>query len=322
MRLVRLIELLQGGKGYSVDALSVECEVSRRTVFRDLDVLREAGVPLVFDEDLRVYQIPGWRMLPPTSFTPDEALALIVLGHELGNGRGLPLMSAARRAVMKLESSLPQRVRDYLRQVAPGVRIAVGPSNALEGTDRVYEQLVRALGERRSVRVHYESLTEWQVIITRLSPYQLLFSRRSWYVIGRSSLHREVRTFNLGRIRRLEPLDDRYQIPHKFSLDGYLRNAWHLIPEKGPDEKVVIRFSPQVAQNVAEVAWHKTQQVVRRPDGGIDFHVTVSGLGEITWWILGYGDQAEVIEPPALRQRVAEHARRLVERYRDVPGPV
>lgn len=320
MRLVRLIELLQAGKGYSVDALAVECGVSRRTVFRDLDVLREAGVPLVFDEDLRVYQIPGWRMLPPTSFTPDEALALIVLGHELGNGRGVPLMKAARRAVMKLESSLPQRVRDYLRQVAPGVRIAMGPTNTLEGTDRIYEQLVQALGERRAVRVHYDSLTEWQMIVTRLAPYQLLFSRRSWYVIGRSSLHREVRTFNLGRIRKLEPLDDRYQIPHKFSLDGYLRNAWHLIPEKGPDSQVVIRFSPQVAQNVAEVVWHKTQQVFRQPDGSIDYHVTVSGLGEITWWVLGYGDQAEVLAPPALRQRVAAHARRLAERYRDVPA--
>ncbi len=311
-----MIELLQAGKGYSVDALALECRVSRRTIFRDLGVLRDAGVALVFDEDLRVYQIPGGRLLPPTSFSPDEALALVVLGHELGNGRGVPLLSAARRAVMKLESNLPQRLRDYLRRVAPGVRIAMAPANALDHAGGVYETLLASLSQRRAVRIRYDSLAESSEIHTRLAPYQLLFSRRAWYVIGRSSLHRQVRTFHLGRIRQLDTTEEFYQIPHKFSLDGYLRNAWHLIPEPGPDREVVIRFQPLVAQNVAEVTWHKTQRVTHRDDGSIDFQVTVSGLGEITWWILGYGDQAEVISPPELRRRVAAHVAQLAERYR------
>ena len=67
-----------------------------------------------------------------------------------------------------------------------------------------------------------------------------------------------------------------------------------MIPEKGRDSEVVVRFSKLVAQNVAEVNWHKTQRLAWRDDGTLDFHVTVSGLNEISWWILGYGDQAEV----------------------------
>ena len=76
-----------------------------------------------------------------------------------------------------------------------------------------------------------------------------------------------------------------------------------------------MRFSPLVAQNVAEVAWHKTQRVEERPDGSIDFHVRVSGIGEISWWILGYGDQAEVLKPARLRQLIAERAGRMMEMY-------
>jgi proteasome accessory factor B len=75
-----------------------------------------------------------------------------------------------------------------------------------------------------------------------------------------------------------------------------------------------------VAQNVAEVSWHKTQRIVRRSDGSIDFHVRVSGLNEISWWILGYGDQAEVLRPTALRNLIAERAERIVERYRHSRG--
>jgi hypothetical protein len=88
-----------------------------------------------------------------------------------------------------------------------------------------------------------------------------------------------------------------------------------LIPEAGPDQDVIVRFEKMVAKNVAEVAWHKTQQLVWRDDGRLDFHVRVSGINEISWWILGYGDQAEVLEPPALRELVERRCRQLLTRY-------
>jgi predicted DNA-binding transcriptional regulator YafY len=310
-----LIGLLQGGRGYNTNALALACGVTRRTIFRDLDLLRLLGVPLRFDEQQQGYRIPGACLLPPTNFTPEEALSLIVLCHELGSGSGLPFLGPARTAALKLESSLPARLRDQLREVTAALRIQPPPSNPLVGCKPVYEQLLDAAANRRNVRVRYNSLTEWQEIVTRLSPYALFFSRRSWYVVGRSSLHRAKRTFNLGRIVKLEVLDDRFQIPRGFSIDRYLGNAWHMIPEKGRDREVVVRFSKLVAQNVAEVHWHKTQRVEFREDGSADFRVTVSGLNEISWWILGYGDQAEVIEPPELRRMIADRARRMVAKY-------
>lgn len=295
-------------------------EVSRRTVFRDIEILRQAGIPLAYDEQRQCYGIPGSCLLPATNFTPEEALALIVLCHNLGDYSQLPFFGPAAAAALKLHSSLPARLREELRTTTDTIRIRLAPSNPLGGQSTVYDQLLTAISQRRSVRIHYRSLAENDSIITRLSPYRLLFSRRSWYVIGRSSVHRATRTFNLGRIRQLTPTEETYQIPRGFSLERHLRNAWHLIPERGPDHQVVVRFSPRVAQNVAEVAWHKTQRLQLNPDGTLDFHVTVSGLSEISWWILGYGDQAEVLQPPQLRRILAAHAAHLVERYAERAG--
>jgi proteasome accessory factor B len=295
--------------------LAQYCGVSRRTVFRDLDLLRLSGVPLAFDEKQQCYRIPGACLLPPTNFTPEEALALVVLCHELGNGGGLPFLGPARSAAVKLESTLPVRLRDQLREVTSAIHIHPPPINRLEGCQPVYMQLLDAIANRRNVRIRYGSLKEQKQIVTRLSPYHLFFSRRSWYVVGRSSLHRAQRTFNLGRFLNLETLEDQFQIPRGFSLERYLRNAWHMIPEKGRDREVVVRFSKLVAQNVAEVNWHKTQRTVFGDDGTMEYHVTVSGLHEISWWILGYGDQAEVLEPPELRRLVAECASRMAKMY-------
>lgn len=291
--------------------------MSRRTVFRDIESLNAAGVPVAFDEEHDRYSIPGTYFLPPINFTPAEALSLVAMATELGRNDRLPFYEPARVAARKLESSLPPALRDELQQMARAIRIQPTPVSPLAAKEPIYQELVDARRKRRVVRIEYDSLTEWERIKTKLRPYQLLFCRHSWYVIGRSSLHGEVRTFNLSRIVSIETLPFKFAIPRGFSLERHLRNAWQLIPGDGADDQVVVRFQPLVAQNVGEVLWHKTQQLEFQADGTLLFKVRVSGLGEIMWWILGYGDQAEVLEPPKLRAMVAKRATALADLYRD-----
>ena len=314
-RLIQILGLLQTTKGQNAGELAESCDVSRRTIFRDLDVLRDAGVPLLFDDDHNVYRIPGTYYLPPTNFTTEEALAVIVLCYELGQSRRLPFYEAAQNAALKLEASLPGRVREQLQELTDAVQIKLEPANPLADHSPVYRQLLAAIAARRTVRIEYDSLSDRSILRLKLSPYRMLFSRRSWYVIGRSAMHREVRTFNVGRIRALEMMDDEFMIPRNFSIRRYLGNAWHLIPD-GPDVDVVVRFSSLVARNVGEVMWHHTQRLTWNDDGTLDFQVRVSGIGEISWWIMGYGDQAEVLEPEPLRELVARRAERMLEQYR------
>jgi len=314
-RLIQLIGLLQAGKGATAGSLAKHCQVSRRTIFRDLEVLRRARVPLLYDGAVGAYRIPGTYFLPPTHFTTEEALAVLVLCREMGRDRSLPLYGAAQAAAIKLESSLPAPLREDVRELSAAVQIRLEPNCPLVEQRDIYHQLLHSITARRQVRIQYDSFSEERLIETRLSPYRLLFSRRSWYVIGRSSLHREIRTFNVSRVRRLECLDDTFHTPRSFSVERYLGNAWHLIAEPGPDFHVVVRFERLVARNVAEVEWHKTQRCEPRDDGRMDFVVTVSGLNEISWWILGYGDQAEVLQPQALRELVRQRATRMVELY-------
>lgn len=272
-------------------------------------------MPLVFDDQRRQYHIPGTYFLPPTNFTAEEALAVITLCHELGDDTSLPFFQSARSAAVKFENSLPHRLRDYMRDATSAIQIKLAPVNPLEDYQQVYNQLVDSISRRQCVRIRYDSLAENESINTKLSPYRVFFSQRSWYVVGRSSLHRSTRMFHVGRIEHLESLEDTYRIPRGFSVERYLGNAWRLIPEPGPDQEVEIRFFPPVTQNVAEVLWHKTQQTEYDDDGNLIFRATVSGLGEICWWVLGYGDRAEVLKPKKLRDMVAQRIQGMAARY-------
>jgi predicted DNA-binding transcriptional regulator YafY len=306
-RILTLVERLQCGRLYNAKELADFCGVSHRTMFRDLKVLQQSGVAVVYDEQRRGYHMPAATFLPPTDLTLDEALALLVLTHELGQaGNGVPFLDAARAGALKFLSNLRGPLRTHLGELTSAIHARVEPHHPLADARVHFERVQEALTRRTKLRLEYHSLFENKDINTLVSPYTLLYSRRSWYLIGRSSLHRSVRTFHLGRINSSTPTDDAYTIPPRFSLSRHLGLAWHLIREVGQRREVVVKFQPLVATNVAEVAWHPTQRITRLADGSIEFRVTTDGLKEISWWILGYGDQAEVLEPPELRQMIAE----------------
>jgi predicted DNA-binding transcriptional regulator YafY len=316
IRLLRLLQMLQSGPGKNASALAKAFDVTRRTVFRDLQVLRDADLPLDYDAKTeRYYVSPRWAM-PPSKLTEEEAFALIGLATEFGRNKELPFYDAAHNAAVKLERMLPASLRRGLRRKTQAIRIRPGKlTEKLGSKASVYQQLVTAISQRRAVKITYGSLTEWATIETKLRPYQLLFTRHSWYVLGLSSVHREVRTFNVIRIKSTELLDEKYSIPRSFDLDRHFGNAWYMIPGHGRDSHVIVRFKHLVAQNVAEVQWHKSQRAHFLADGSLEYHVTVCGLEEISWWILGYGDQAEVIQPARLRRLVCQRAKNMVATY-------
>ena len=314
-RLLKLLQALQAGAGDNADGLAQASGVGRRTVFRDIEALKEAGVPVAFDHSTKKYSLDGSYFLPPTNFTAEEALAIIGLATEFGRDGALPFYEPARRAAQKLEASLPADVRAQLNDLTQAIHIGKQQINQLDGKQAIYQQLVEAQSAGRQVWIEYGSLTEWETIETVLRPYALMFNKRSWYVVGRSSLHKQVRTFHLGRIGSLKLLDETFKLPRGFSLKKHLGNAWQMIPEEGPDHEVHLLFDPMVAQNVAEVRWHATQRMELREDGSLDFRATVSGLSEISWWILQYGDQVEVLEPTKLRQLIVSRIQGMAQKY-------
>lgn len=315
LRLLKLVNLLQAGRSQTTRTLAAECGVSRRTVFRDLELLRQAELGIEFDEQTQSFVMNGRQSLPATSLTAAESLAVLALCHHVGNSHGLPFLDQASSAALKIESNLPAHVRDELSKELRTIELAAQAHNPLGGKSETFAALKRATVARQSVRMRYFDAGKRKEIQTKLNPYRIFFRRRSWYVVGRSSIHRSTRTFNIGRIRELTELDDAFRVPRGFSLKRYLRNAWDMIPGSGQDQRVKIRFSPMVARNVDEVLWHPTQKTRWQTDGTLIYEAKVSGLDEISWWILGYGDQAEVISPKTLKDIVKARLSAAINKY-------
>ncbi len=314
-RIVNILTSLQSGQKYSPVDLEKLLGVSRRTVFRDLKELQSIGVPYKYDTRTNSYSIDPKFFLPPIDFNLQEALSLLMLVHKMRNHLPMPYKNSALLAGLKVENNLPVDIRRYCQSSLAKVTVASEQCAAIKLLDNIYNIVQRAVRKKIMLQISYASLYEDGDIDTVLHPYHLLYKKRAWYVIGYSGLHRSIRTFHLGRIQLAESLDKRFADGEGFDVNEYLGRAWCLIPE-GKLYDIKLKFSALVARNVAEVQWHSTQQVQWNEDGSATITFRVDGLGEIGWWILGYGDQVQILAPAALRKRVLEKAQNLLQLHK------
>jgi proteasome accessory factor B len=311
---------LQAGESYTVDDLSEMFGTSRRTIFRDLKELQAIGVPYHYDTKTGGYTIEPEFFLPPADLNLREALSLLLLAHKVSNQVQLPFKRSVLLAALKIENNLPTEIKQYcktaLRNISTGVN-ARAPVRQNAQFDSIFAQLQESIAKKRKVNICYYPFFESGVIETELCPYRLFYNNQKWHVLGRSSLHKKVRTFELNCIRELKTTEECFLLDEDFDVFEYLGRAWSLVPE-GRIYHVKLHFLPKVANNIAEVKWHSTQKVKRKNDGSAIVEFRVDGLNEITWWILGYGDQVRVLAPKVLRERVLQVAKNMIKLNRKV----
>ena len=314
-RVIQILTTLQSGRSYAVSDLSKLFGASRRTIFRDLKELQAIGVPYRYDTRNGGYTIGPDFFLPPIDLSLQEALSLLLLVHKVPNQIQLPFKKSALLAALKIENNLPAKIRQSCNialQTVSAKASAQAPVSQIVGLDKTFSQLQTAIVNKRKVNLRYHSLFEGKIIDVELCPYHLFYNSRAWYVLGRSSMHNSIRTFKLNRIKELKITDKCFLGGEDFDLNEYLGRAWSMIPE-GRIYNIKLRFLPKVANNVTEVQWHSTQKVTIHNDGSATMEFCIDGLGEISWWILGYGDQVQVLAPKALRKRVVEMAKNMIK---------
>ena len=310
-RLLQLITELQSGTNKTAADLADQLGVSRRTLFRDLATLKEAGVPY-YHESESGYRIDPSFFLPPVNLKVTEAMGLMLMGKAATPHKDQPFYRPAIEAINKMACLLPAKYRDVTIDMLEHVSVSPGVRHAETGDQNRFGVLQRAIEEGHVCRMRYHSLFDRADIDVVVEPYHLHHAVRAWYLIGRDQEKGEIRIYKLARIIDLELTGRRFEMNGVFDVERFLGNAWSLIAGEGTWE-VRLEFAPKVGENVSEVLWHKSQRHELLEDGRCLVEFTVDGLDEIAWWLLGYGDQVRVLEPVELREKLRDVYRRALE---------
>ena len=322
IRVLKIIYLLQQN-WHSVAALQrkLSLPLSERSTYRDIELIQKflgKSVQKNTDNEYRIMP-DQWQTFLAHNLTIDEAFAIFLLCKQgCKQPVAVPYLQALDTGMQKLFQLLPAKMQSDMMTQLQHMDITLSKAKPLSGKEEICKQIWEARWKRFCVQIHYDSIAEGE-LITILQPYHVQFCTHSWYVIGRSEFHQDVRIFNIERILSLKPLPDRlFVLPFGWSYENFRGNSWNMF-RSGEDCQVHLHFKSWIARNVSAAQWHKTQRIVQNPDGSIEFYATVAGFAEIQWWILGYGDSVEVISPPELRKIVRERIRFMAEIYRKDP---
>jgi predicted DNA-binding transcriptional regulator YafY len=299
--------------GISAVAIAEQIGVSRRTVYRDLQAME-------MDADLPIWQDKGrWGLeagafLPPLALTLPEATTFFLAARVLAKAtdeHDPELLSA----FVKLAEILPPVLAEHLHATVDAY--ASTPRN--ERFTRVLRVLTKGWAERRVVSIEYGRGVYDPgkgARSTRVRPFAIEPSAhtRALYLIGYDEERKARRTFKVERILEASLTPETFE-ERTGDIARDLLAAWDVVSDE-PRVRVVVRFSKDVAARVAETRWHPTQDVDPASDGSLVWSATVSGVLEVRGWLLGWGSDAEVLEPQELRTWVAEELAQAAARYR------
>ena len=313
-RLLAIVLELQGKGHQRAEDLAETFETSKRTIYRDMLALGEAGVPIVSIPG-RGYSLMQGYFLPPLSFTTDEATMLLLGSDLMAQNFDAQYRAAAQSASRKIEGVLPEKLRSEVHYLQNSIRFVAGAGDTPETSHRIMllQQLRRAIIQHMTVRFDYHTRHardgKGEQNSREADPYGLIHFPSGWHMVAYCHLRQDIRNFRLDRIDNLELLSRTFQRPSDFVMQEDKANGSRQL-------MVRVLFDSEVARWVQEARSYYVIGEEETQDGLL-VTLKIRQESEILQWLLGWGQHVRVLEPESLRKRMLEEAEGMLRNYDD-----
>jgi predicted DNA-binding transcriptional regulator YafY len=305
-----VLELQRRRRSYCrAEDLAAHFEVSKRTIYRDIQALCETGVPIIAAERQGYALVDGY-FLPPLHLTTDEALILALGSDMMATNFDNDYRTAARSAYRKIDAVLGAPLRTQVDQLKQGLRFSA--THQLEARElTILRTLREAVAAHRQIRIRHvrQDVEAAEPIQTErvVEPHHLTRLANDWYLSGYCHLRRATRLFRLARIEHVTALDRTFD-PAEHRVDR---------PDRSTSEPLFVQvlFRSEVARSVREPPQGMLLEQEETPEG---VHMTLLAQSDqdMVRWLLSWGGDARVVEPAWLQALLISHAEQMLRNYR------
>lgn len=318
-RLLSLLLLLQTRGRMTAPEIAAELEVSVRTVYRDIEALSAAGVPVYADRGpAGGYQLLDGYRTRLNGLTAEEASSLFLAGLP-GPAAELGLTEVVANAELKLLAALPPEPRTQAARMRERFLLDV-PSWYRSADDVPHlTEVAEAVWGQRPLHMTYRRWGK-QVVDRVIHPYGLVLKGGSWYLVA-APPGASPRTYRVARILTLETLPGHFTRPEDFDLATFWAEYAKEFRARLYTAEAVIRLAPGRGDLLAYtmgadvVAAALAAADPPDPEGWVTLTLPVESLTYARWQLLRMGTDVEVIGPPELRAMMAEAAADLAKLY-------
>jgi predicted DNA-binding transcriptional regulator YafY len=289
--------------------LAEECQVTERTIYRDLISLTEIEIPIYYDKG---YKLASDNFLPPLNFTLDEYnfLKQAIESSPLVNTE--KYKNAFKSVSAKIENSLSENAKQKRRYSSKSASIIIPQHHNETNLASFYGQLEDAISQSNQIKIKYNSISTG--ITDRIvESYFIIFRGRTFYFVAFCHSRNEVRTFRVNRIIELEPTGKFFDRNPDINPIDYFDKSWSVY--SGDEVGVEAVFSGTAARVITTSHHHDNEQIEQINENTVRYKVTTRGIEEIQRWLLGFGEEVEIISPPELKSNLSDIGKFLSEKY-------
>ena len=313
----RIIQtLISSRQGKSVAVLARELNCHKRTVYRDLVALQEAGFPLFTD---RVGHKNLWSLMDnakgstPIPLSLPELMALYFSRDMMGVLKDTVFYDSLVSLFDKIKTTLPEAYLEYLDRIEQSLTVRSKPSKQYGHLRNIIDIVSKAAVRKTYVNIDYYAVSRQKETRRKVAPYKIWFFDDTFYLIGNCGLRDDIRIFAMDRIKNLAITDELFEMPHEFDVDEFMKSSFGVF--RGEPVRIRVWFAADIADYIREKIWHESQSIETCRDGSIIFEAEVAGIEEIKFWILKWGAKARVLAPDSLRDEIRIEAEAMVANY-------
>ncbi len=306
IRLLQLINELNKNDFVSSKDLASKLETSRRTVMRDIQVLKDAGCSIKSDRNGYFLESKEKSQFS-LSLSGEEKFTIIAGLQMLYDTKDPSLQIISARLVEKLFGG--DFMSDFLKTPSLLKESTIEPN-----TSKIVRRIRAAVDNRKVIKFRYLKPGEIsKPKLRKANPLAVFFRRHAYYMIAFCHKRNQIRMFRVSRICDLIMTRETFKSTD-FNLNDFLEPAFELNPS-GQISEVELRFTPKVAPFIGELIWHPSQRISKNSDGSVTLMMKVAINEELARWVLSYGSECTIVSPVLLIDIVKNHLYSLKQYY-------
>ena len=317
-RFYKIDTLLQSRRATPLALMIEELEVSRATIKRDLEYLRDRlCAPIIWDRALRGYRYDTTSVdnerfaLPGLWFNASEAHALLTMDallSQLQPGLLGPHIEPLRARIRLLMETGDHSAAEVIKRI----RILSMASRSFES--KHFEVIASALLNRQRLLITHYNRRNDEHHEREVSPQRLIHYRGNWYLDAWCHLRNGLRSFAIDAIEQVEPGNNKARHVSEKRLDETFTSSYGIFSGK-QKYKAVLRFSPQSARWVSHEQWHPQQHSHYDEQEHYILEVPYANDTELVMDILRHGADCEVVGPAGLRNKIRQQLANAIKHY-------
>ncbi|MEQ9405315.1 MAG: YafY family protein [Cyclobacteriaceae bacterium] len=309
-RLNALLIHLQGKPRVPIEELEDRFVVSRRTIFRDIRSLIEAGVPIGGDAGEGYFVVEGYH-LPPVVFNKEEASAILMGAKFIEKSADSHTVDSFQKAMYKIKAVLKYSDKEYLDNLEE--KITIRPLARQQNfPDSHIAEIQLAIATERLISITYYTQYNDSTTHREVEPLGMVFYSSRWHLIGFCRLRQDLRDFRADRIQKVKVLQEKVDTSKHPNYLEFLNDT--LI---GTDAReATIKASAMANRFMGESKYYQGfVEEMRLPDGCFEMKFVTPHYDYFVRWLLMYGKEVEILHPSELLGIAATLSSELAEHH-------